>query len=106
MPTDDPIVICQDISRKFTAREGHSDILIWDAIASEQERIYDRRALFRKWILLSSAQTITIYLLTLIAKHENALSHHPSLPITLLFTLGALFEQLHQIHPGYVAAKE
>jgi hypothetical protein len=34
------------------------------------------------------------------------LTHHPSLPITLLFTLGALFEQLHQIHHGYVAVKE
>jgi hypothetical protein len=106
MPTDDPIVICQDISRKFTAREAHGDIPIWDAIASEQERIYDRHASLSKWILLSSAQTITIYLLMLIAKHENVLTHHPSLPITLLFTLGALFEQLHQIHPGYVAAKE
>jgi hypothetical protein len=106
MPTEDPIVVCQDINRKFTAREAHGDIPIWDAIALEQERIYDRRASFSEWILLSSTQTITIYLLMLTAEHENVLTHHPSLPITLLFTLGALFEQLHQIHPGYVAAKE
>jgi len=35
IPTNDPIVICQDIIRKFTAHETHGDFPIWDAIASE-----------------------------------------------------------------------
>jgi hypothetical protein len=56
IPTNDPIVICQDIIRKFTAHETRGDFPIWDAIASEQERIYDQRASFSKWVLLSSAQ--------------------------------------------------
>lgn len=42
----------------------------------------------------------------LAAEGESVLTHHPSLPITLLFTLGTHFEQLNQIHPGFVAAKE
>jgi hypothetical protein len=106
IPTDDPIFICQNISRKLVLREACGDFSVWDVIASEQERIYDKRASFSKWSLLSSAQAITVYLLMLAPEHESVLTHHPSLPITLLFTLGALFEQLHQIHPGYVAAKE
>jgi hypothetical protein len=104
--SDDPVVICQDISRKFTTREAQGDFSVWDAIASEQERIYDQRASFDKWLHLSSAQAITIYLLMLAAEGENISTHHPTLPITLLYTLRANFGQLHQLHPGYVSAKE
>jgi hypothetical protein len=106
IPSDDPMVICQDISRKFAAREARVDFSVWDAIASEQERIYDQRASFDKWLHLSSAQALTIYLLMLTAEGESVLTHHPSLPITLLFTLRANFDQLNRIHPGFVAAKE
>lgn len=106
IPSNNPLVVCQDIKRKFATREAHSDFAVWDAIASEQERIYDQRGSFDKWLHLSSAQSLTIYLVMLTGEGESVLSHHPTLPITLLFTLGAIFAQLHQIHPGWVAPKE
>ncbi|RFU24476.1 hypothetical protein B7463_g11862, partial [Scytalidium lignicola] len=103
---DDPIVICQSICRKLSGYRDEGDFSVWDAVASEQERMYDQRASFDKWIFLSSAQAITIYLLMLAAEGENALIHHPTLPLTLLFTLGTHFTHLHQINPGYTSAKE
>lgn len=104
--SEDPIVVCQDITRKFTARKARSDFSVWDAIVSEQERIYDQRGSFDKWLHLSSAQAMTIYILMLAAEGESVLTHYPNLPITLLFTLGSNFKQLNQILPGFVAAKE
>lgn len=99
---NDPILVCQSICHKFTARET----LVWDAITAEQERIYEQRRSHDKWLHLSSAQAITIYLLMLTSEHENVLLYYPNLSITLLFTLGTIFSHLHQIHPGYVAAAE
>jgi hypothetical protein len=99
---DDPILVCQSICHKFTARDSS----IWDAITAEQDRIYEQRASHDKWLHLSSAQAITIYLLMLTSERENVLIYYPNLPITLLFTLGTIFSHLHQIHPGYVAAEE
>ncbi|KAE9379500.1 hypothetical protein N431DRAFT_158922 [Stipitochalara longipes BDJ] len=104
MSSDDPIIICRDIIS--AARKTRGDVSIWSAIASEQERIYDQRGSFDKWLHLSSAQAMTMYILMLAAEGESVLSHHPNLPITLLFTLGSNFEQLNQIHPGFLAAKE
>lgn len=103
---EDPIIVCQDITRGFAERKSHSDLCVWNAIASEQERIYDQRGSFSRWLHLSSAQAITIYLLMLVAEGPSVLSHHPNLLITLLFTLGSLFEQLNQINPGFMAGKE
>jgi hypothetical protein len=105
---DDPIIICQDICHKFAVCDARTpgDFSLWDVIAAEQERIYEQRAAFDKWLHLSSAQAMTIYLLMLAAEGEAVLTHHPSLLITLLFTLGTNFEQLNQIHPGFMAAKE
>lgn len=104
--SEDPIIICQDITRKFATRKDGGDFTVWNAIASEQERIYDQRGSFDKWLHLASAQAITIYLLMLAVEGESVLAHHPNLPITLLFTLGSNFEQLNQIHPGFMAVKE
>lgn len=103
---EDPIIICQDITRKFAARKARGDFSVWNSIASEQERIYDQRSSFDKWLHLSSAQAITIYLLMLAAEGESVLAHHPNVPIALLFTLGSNFGQLNQIHSGSMAAKE
>ena len=104
--SDDPIGICHDISHKFAMREAHCNSPVWDTITAEQERLYDRRASFDKWQHLSSAQALTVYLLMLAAEGESVLAHHPNLPITLLFTLRANFDQLNQINPGFVTAKE
>lgn len=106
VPSEDPIVICQRISRQYVAREAHINSSVWDAIVSEQERIYDQRASFHKWLHLASAQALTIYLLMLTAEGESVISHYPNLSITLLFTLGEIFRQMHQILPGFVAAEE
>jgi hypothetical protein len=108
LPSDDPIGVCQNITHKFATRkrEASSDFSLWDAIAAEQERIYEQRASFNKWLHLSAAQPVTIYLLMLAAEGESVLAHHPTLPITLLFTLGTHFVQLNQMHPGFVAAIE
>jgi hypothetical protein len=103
---EDPMIICQEITHKFAARKAHGDFFVWDAIASEQERLYDHRNSFDKWLYLSSAQAVTIYLLMLAAEGESILIHRPNLPIALLFTLGSNFEQLNQIHPGFEAARE
>lgn len=104
--SDDPIVICKEISQKFMASKAVDDFSIWDAIASEQARIYDQRASFDKWLHLSSAQAMTMYLLMLTTECEKVLTHHPTLPITMLYTLGAIFQHLNEIHPGYVAEQE
>ncbi|TAQ87844.1 hypothetical protein B7494_g3810 [Chlorociboria aeruginascens] len=101
-----PIIVCQNITRKFAARKACGDFSVWDAIASEQERIYDQRCSFDKWLHLSSAQAMMIYLLMLAAEGESVLTHHPNLAITLLITLGSNFVQLNRIHPGFVAEKE
>jgi hypothetical protein len=104
--SEDPIIICQKITRKFTAREAYGDPSIWNAIAFEQERLYDQRGSLDKWLHLSSAQALTVYLLMLAGQRESVLANHPNLAITLLFTLGANFEKLNQIHPGFVTATE
>ncbi|KAN0114640.1 hypothetical protein V8E51_004184 [Hyaloscypha variabilis] len=104
--SEDPIIICQKITRKFTAREAYGDPSVWNAIAFEQERLYDQRGSLDKWLHLSSAQALTIYLLMLAGQRESVLANHPNLGITLLFTLGANFEKLNQIHPGFITAKE
>lgn len=104
--SEDPMIICQDITCKFATRKAHGDFFVWDAITSEQERLYDQRSSFDKWLLLWSAQATTIYLLMLAAEGESILTHRPNLPIALLFTLGSNFEQLNQINPGFEAAKE
>ncbi|KAE8440910.1 hypothetical protein EG329_006331 [Mollisiaceae sp. DMI_Dod_QoI] len=96
---------CQDITRKFASRKA-GDLSVWNAIASEQERIYDQRGSFDKWLHLLSAQAMTMYLLMLAAEGESVLTHHPNIPITLLFTLGSNFRELNRISPGFMAAKE
>lgn len=103
---DDPIRIYQAIRREFNAGKPQNDISFWDSVASEQERIYRQRASLDRWLCLSSTQALTIYLLMLAAKGESALAHHPNLAITILFSMGTLFGQLHKILPGYVTAEE
>ncbi|KUJ10110.1 uncharacterized protein LY89DRAFT_270009 [Mollisia scopiformis] len=86
--SENPIIICQSITRQFSAREIHEDASLWDAIASEQERIYDLRGSLDRSLHLASAQAITMYLLMLATEAESVLTHHPHASVTLLFTLG------------------
>lgn len=106
MSLEDPILNCQNIACMFVVRKAHGEFSVWDAITSEQERIYDQRTSLDRSLHLSSAQAITIYLLMLAAEGESVLIHHPNIPITLLYTLGSIFGQLNQMHPGFIAAKE
>lgn len=106
MGSDDPITICRNMSCKFELHWARCDSPVWDAIALEQEKIYDQRFSPDKWLHLSSAQAVIIYLLMLAAAGENALARNPSLPTSLLFTLKTSFGKLHQLNPGYVASVE
>ena len=82
MSSENPIIVCQNITR--SVRNARGDVSVWDAIASEQERIYDKRGSSDRWFLLSSAQAITIYLLVLATEGESAMTHHPHLLICYL----------------------
>ncbi|KAH8799860.1 hypothetical protein F5884DRAFT_811390 [Xylogone sp. PMI_703] len=104
---DDPILICQDIIRRYVWNDTPFpvDMSIWDAVTAEQERIYSHRSSQDKWLHLFSAQALTIYLLLVTAERETVLNRHPNLPITLLFSLRTNFDFLHQVHPGYVSSE-
>jgi hypothetical protein len=78
---------------------------MWDDIFTEQARIYDNRAAFDKWLTLSGAQAVTVYLLMLATEGENVLNHYPNLPVALLFTLGILFGEINKIVNGFQASK-
>lgn len=71
---EDPLVTCRQISQLFATHVESGSNSIWDRVASDQARIYDNRTTFDKWLTLSGAQAVTIYLLLLAAKGERMCS--------------------------------
>ena len=103
---EDPLVICRSIARRYASRKDAEYSSIWDDIVTEQARIYDNRVTFDKWLTLSGAQAITVYLLMLAAEGETVLKSYPNLPVALLFTLGTLFGELNKMIDGFEATKD
>ncbi|KAH7403772.1 hypothetical protein BKA64DRAFT_669972 [Cadophora sp. MPI-SDFR-AT-0126] len=102
--SNNAIIICQEIVQNYTSDTTHKDPTFWNVIAAEQERIYANRSTFDKWTTMDSAQALTVYLLMAASSGEPVLARYPSIPITLLYTLGSLFGSLNIIHPGFSAS--
>lgn len=105
-PLNNPIAICQEIALKYAPNPSQTDPSLWSSIATEQERIYTNRSTFDKWTTMDSAQALTIYLIMTASAGEPVLTQYPNNPITLLYTLGALFGELNIIQPGFSASTE
>lgn len=103
---EDPLIICRTIAQRFTCRKESQTSSLWDDIFIEQARTYDNRAAFDKWLTLSGAQAVTVYLLMLATEGENVLNYYPNLPVALLFTLGILFGELNKMVDGFQASKD
>ncbi|PVH78733.1 hypothetical protein DL98DRAFT_572978 [Cadophora sp. DSE1049] len=103
-PLNNPIAICQELAQNYASDASRTDPAFWNSIAAEQERIYTNRSSFDKWTNMDSAQALTIYLLMAASSGEPVLNQYPSIPITLLYTLGSLFGELNVTHPGFSAS--
>ena len=69
---------------------------VWNAVVSEQERLYDLRTSPNRWVHLMSAQATMVYILLLAGEGESVLVENKDLPTVLLFTMRAHFDWLNQ----------